>query len=368
MRVLYVARYYPTLSETFVYREIGGLLDRGVEVRVLALGERADGALQDELPAVEVLRPPRGLGAGALLGPAVRGALRGGLPDDVRGWLRPKELARVQWAAEQAAAWGAERVHAHFAGEAGEWGLGVAGLLGVPLSLTVHAVDLFKPRPSLPALLRSARPAITVAEHHARWIAEHHGVRARVVRCGVDPGRYPPAVQDDGPLRVVAVGRWVPKKGLDLLVEAVQALDGPVSLRLVGDAPAEVASDRVRVGPLPPSRVPPVLAGAHLFALPCRIAEDGDRDGIPLALMEAMAAGLPVLTTPVSGIPELVDDQVGWVVAPDDVSAIVRALRAAADAPDERARRGSEGRRRVAERGFTVDAQVEGLLEAWEAG
>jgi glycosyltransferase involved in cell wall biosynthesis len=116
---------------------------------------------------------------------------------------------------------------------------------------------------------------------------------------------------------------------------------------------------------VPPSRIAQVLGEADLFALPCRVAEDGDRDGIPLAIMEAMAAGLPVLTTGVSGIPELVDAAVGWVVPPDDHLALVAALRDAAAQPEERRRRGARGRRRLVERGFTVRAQVDGLLRAW---
>ena len=97
-------------------------------------------------------------------------------------------------------------------------------------------------------------------------------------------------------------------------------------LTLVGDAPASWSSDRITVKMLPPSQIPAALAEAQVFALPCRIADSGDRDGIPVAMMEAMAAGLPVVTTPVSGIPELVDDTVGWLVPTDDVPTLRQTL------------------------------------------
>ena len=114
-----------------------------------------------------------------------------------------------------------------------------------------------------------------------------------------------------------------------------------------------------------PSAIPALLAEADLFALPCRVSSDGDRDGVPVALLEAMAAGVPVLTTSVSGIGEVVDDTVGWLVEPDDADAVRRAIAEAHQHPEERWRRGRAGRRRILSRGYTVGAQVDGLLECW---
>jgi colanic acid/amylovoran biosynthesis glycosyltransferase len=166
----------------------------------------------------------------------------------------------------------------------------------------------------------------------------------------------------------VAVGRWVPKKGFDLLVRAVERLAGRVQLRLVSDAPPEIVSPHVAVpGLLPPAALRGELAGAGLLALPCRRAQDGDLDGVPVVLMEALAAGLPVLTTSVSGIPELVDEEVGWLVPPDDEDALVAALAEAAGTPLERALRGGRGPGRLRERGFTLASQVDGLAAAWGA-
>jgi colanic acid/amylovoran biosynthesis glycosyltransferase len=350
----YVLRYWPTRSETFVAREIAELRARGVTVDVVALGRRADGeGLPDGAfrPGLARISGVRGLST-----PEARRAL---------GWLArqvgPKHAAR----AVSVAAFGARRrwvrVHAHFAGEAAEWALAVATVLGVPMSVTAHAVDLFVPRPGLTEVLRAARPAITICDHHARWIADRHGVEARVVRCGVPTEAA--LASPEGPLRLVAVGRDVPKKGLDALVRAARAAVPEAPLRLVSDA-HRLGGPGVLVGPVAPDRVAAVLARATLFALPCRIAESGDRDGLPVALLEAMAAGLPVVTTAVAGIPEAVDDDVGWLVPPDDDEALVRALLAARD-PGERGRRGRAGRARILERGLTVAGQVDALLAAW---
>jgi glycosyltransferase involved in cell wall biosynthesis len=101
-----------------------------------------------------------------------------------------------------------------------------------------------------------------------------------------------------------------------------------------------------------------------VLVLPCQRAPDGDLDGVPVALMEALAAGRPVITTPVSGIPELVDEEVGWLVPPGSAPALAEALCAAAD-PAERLRRGAAGPARLHERSFTISAQVSSVLASW---
>lgn len=357
-RVGFLVRYWPARSETFVVREVEGLRSRGVEIDVVGIGAR-DG----DAPAP--LRPPRGRGALALLPPLSalsraegRGALR---------WLlrhvRAKDALRALWVADQGAQLGWERVHAHFAGEAAEWAWAAATVLGVPFSVTVHAVDLFKPRPSFEALLRAARPAITVCRHHRDVIRARTGVDAVVVRSGVATD-VPLARPGDPVCHLVTVARDVPKKGLDALAAAVGRVDG-VTLRLVSDA-VRLGGPKILAGPLAPQAVPGVLARASAFVLPCRVAADGDRDGVPVALLEAMAAGLPVVTTAVAGIPELVDDTVGWLLPPDDAPALERALREVRLHPDERAERGRRARQRVVREGWTDADHLDGLLAAWQ--
>ncbi len=368
-RVLYLLRYFPTLTETFVYREIVALQARGWEVAVGTLGGRSDGRLQEDPPSVPVLRPPNGLGWPLLLA--------GRLPRQfnarsrqVLAWLRRdrtlKHALKASWLADRAAGW--PQVHVHFAGEAAEWALAAWRLHGVPFSVTVHAVDLFKPRPALPEVLAEARQVFTISRYNQECLERDYGVQAELLRCGVPSWEGPRPAADRQPLVVAAVGRWIPKKGLDLLVQAVESLDREVELLLVADAPESVSSARVhRLGLLPSSAVRAVLGRAGLLALPCRQAPDGDMDGVPVVLMEALSAGLPVLTTPVSGIPELVDEQVGWLAPPDDLQGLQYALRQAADSPEQRLLRGSRGPARLRERGFTLDDQVNSLCESWRA-
>ena len=364
MKLLYVLRYYPTLTETFVREEIEELVARGHEVRIVSLGSREDGAEVPVLEGVAVLRPLRGVRL-------VKWMLRVlGIPwvwgedVEVSGW---KARARAVELAERIRSWGCERVHVHFAGEAAEWADVFLRVVRVPSSVTVHAVDLYKPRPSLPRLLHRFGCVVTISDANAKWLQQEYGVSATVIRCGVRPDRW--AVtrgqREAGErLRVVSVGRWTAKKGLDLLLGAHQAVADKVALRLVTDPPQGAAVQGVIIGAVPHQDVPGVLAEADVFVLPCRVAEDGDRDGIPVALMEAMASGLPVVTTSLPGLGELVDEQVGWVVAPDEVGALVTALSEAQDS-SERRRRGEAGARRIVEQGWTVVRQVDELLEVW---
>jgi len=358
VRVLYLLRYYPTLTETFVYREISALRALGVDVAIAALGRRRDGRMQTELPAVPARAIPRRTGLWRR-GPTTAG----------ERWLvaqrSAKDAARLAWLRRHAADF--DRVHVHFAGGAAEYARALQLDTGVPYSVTVHAVDLFKPRGSLPDVLAHADRVVTIADHHRALLAEQ-GVDATVVRCGPDLETWaalPPP--PPGPLRGLAVGRAVPKKGLDLLVEAWRRLDRPdASLAVVSDLPDPGVPGLTCLGLRPPPEVRAAMATANCVVLPCRRAADGDMDGIPVVLMEGLAAGRAVATTPVSGIPELVDEQVGWLAPPDDLDAWIALLRTLNDQPDERLVRGARGPQRLRDRAFSAEAQAASLLALWQ--
>jgi glycosyltransferase involved in cell wall biosynthesis len=175
------------------------------------------------------------------------------------------------------------------------------------------------------------------------------------------------SLSETGPLRIFGLARLVPKKGFDTLLEALAKLDKadqkktPFFCTLAGDGPererlAELAlhlgiSDRVRfLGEVPNSAVPSLLRASDVMILPCKVDARGDRDGIPVALMEAMAAGVPVVSGDLPTIRELITDRVhGLLVPPGDAEALAGVLGELAAQPTLRVALGVAGKNRVKE-------------------
>ncbi len=344
--ILYVVRYHPALTETFVRDEVRALHAAGVPVELAAFDPR------DAVP----IEP---IGAPVHMQPHRWGWLRA-LPQMVAEWLRQPGVVspRVLWLASLLRR--SRRAHVHFAGEAAEWTRQACRRTRVPYGVTVHAVDIYKPRPGLAAVLGDAVVVVAMTEWNQRLLADKWGISARLVRFGVDATGAVEA-QPARSRTILSVGRNVPKKGLDLVVGLARALGSQAEVHIISD-----------LDPSPPAQVIPlcghaevrrIIATAGLFVLPCRRAADGDMDGLPVVLVEAMAAGVPVVTTSISGMPELVDAEVGWVVPPDDPDALLAAVREALANPEERRRRGAAGRRRVLERGYTVPRLVAAMRE-----
>jgi len=186
--------------------------------------------------------------------------------------------------------------------------------------------------------------------------------------------------RSDGTWRVLGVGRQVPKKGFDLLVEAcirMQERGLGIEGLIIGEQGAAsddlhraIAGGRSGMrlhGPMSQADLLPEYQRADVFCLPCRILDDGDRDGIPNVIVEAMACGLPVVTTAISGIPELITDGVdGLLVQPDDPAALVAALERLRNDPALARRLGDAGARTVRERfdGDVLARQLAGLFQA----
>jgi len=269
-------------------------------------------------------------------------------------------------------------LHAHFChGTATVAWLG-SMISGIPFSFAAHARDLYQPSLNPGGLLRrkvaAARFAVTCTETNRRHLARiaggvpvhcvYHGLNADLARLLADARNGRPSA---GPsIRALGVGRLVPKKGFDVLVEAcalLRAQGVAVSATIVGESSAHGAEVRRRIaargitdavrlaGPLGQAALLDEYLRATVFCLPCRVAEDGDRDGIPNVLVEAMACGLPVVTTGVSGIPELVVDGVnGLLVPPEDPPALADAMVRLHRDPDLARRLGREAEAVVRER------------------
>ena len=275
--------------------------------------------------------------------------------------------------------------HTHFAWSTASVALYLARLLDAQASITVHAKDIYAARrPELRHQLRSFDRVVTVCNYNVGYLAalditgDNHGIA--VVPCGVNVPE-PDPTQEDATVDVVSVGRLVEKKGFDTLIRAISVVRATfpgVRLRIIGEGPEREALERliealgvehnvVLAGAMEHDVALAEIASAKVFCLAAQKGADGDSDALPVVLREAMARGVPVISTRVAGIPETIDRHVGWLVDPRSPQDLALAIQSALADPDERSRRGLAGRERVRAR-WTVDAQVAGMLAVFGGG
>jgi glycosyltransferase involved in cell wall biosynthesis/peptidoglycan/xylan/chitin deacetylase (PgdA/CDA1 family) len=277
---------------------------------------------------------------------------------------------------------GITHVHAHFATHPALGAYVIHRLTGLPYSFTAHGSDLHVDRRMLDVKVASSAFAVTISEFNKDIIVRECGEAMRgkvhVVRCGVNAEHFKPRsyARADGPFRLVCVASLETVKGHTFLIEACRLLaERGIDFRcdLIGDGPsrrdveAQVIASGLEghvhlLGPQPRPAVISYLREADVAVLASHPTKEGKREGIPVALMEAMASGLPVVSTQISGIPELVETGVsGLLVRSGDPVALADALeRLYLDAP-LRERMGRAGREKV-KREFDLDANAGQLL------
>lgn len=382
--VAYLAPEIPSVSATFVYREILALREGGLPVRPFSVRRvQADAIAQDGrslAPEVDVLyeRPLRLLAdlAGAFVRRPLRSlaTLATAARDALRGtFARPSQRLRVPLQALAGLALGSRlaradvaHLHVHFANAPATVAMYASQATGIPFSITAHANDLYVEGSLLAEKARRSTGLATISEVNRRFLRGLPGVpheQVHVVRCGVDTRSFEARTQTPGgPVRLLAVGRLVGKKGFDLLLRALAERSHALPewrLDVIGGGPEEERLERLAIeldlfdrvefhGARPTSEVRGALAAATAFVLPCRRDPSGDVDGIPVALMEAMASGVPVISTALSGIPELIEDgEDGWLAQPGDVASLADVLERALADEDACARVVGPARRRV---------------------
>jgi glycosyltransferase involved in cell wall biosynthesis len=367
MRILYVTERFPELSQTFVAREIEALIALGHEVRVvtLARGEAGDSPVSAvsaaEIPAFSRIT----MAAQQLVSspvPSLRQIFREPNWPPPSGKHRLRGFLRLAAFLDEAS-W-ADHIHAHFATEAAD----IARLLAIrsatPWSFTAHGVDAYSDPRALAVNLSSAAFARAASDHVAVRLGEAaEGSEARIVEIpiavAVDRFRRPGAYVPAGP--IVSIGRLVEKKGFDLLIRALAQAPEQVrqrGLEIIGDGPlleplsqlAEGLDMKVNiVGALDNSEIPRRLWNASAFALTPRVAADGDRDGRPSVLIEAMAASLPIISSSMPGIDSLLTDEFGALAAVGDVEDIRLKIEGMFDlSPERRQAMGEAGRQLTA--------------------
>ena len=339
--IAYLLGRYPTVSNTFVYREIAQLGASGVAIQVYALTGSTDPdhgildrrAIRRVPSASAVLRMHE---PSAQLADAWRA--HGG---------REKDLRRAGWLAARWSRDGVAAVHAHFLGSAAALAAVACEIAQIPLVVSVHARGILVPDAMTHFTLSRVAEIRTISERTADLVTARIGRSSRVLPLAVDPAPVAPGAS--GPFHVLTVARPVPKKGYPTLRAAMSRLSTPVRWTVVGATEAEIGGPMPglrALGAVPFSVLEAIYAeGVDTFALACQVGPDQDEDGVPVALLEAMAYGVAVVTSPVGGIPEVVEDGVnGRLVPAQDPGGLAVALQELRDDPPQRRRLGMAGR------------------------
>lgn len=406
LTVGYVLKRFPRLSETFVLNEILELERQGHRVEVFSLltpPQEERHALLTELKArvtylpsasgLEKLKVHDGLrqeslSFGALLDADADGdpLFNGKSGRDIAA-LHLKAMAVAVLARQR----GVRHLHAHFGSDATTVAQLTGRLTGLPYSFTAHARDIYHTYTTAAddnamrrAKIAEAAFVATVSEYnraHLARIAPAHMTRIRCLYNGIDLTRFMPRSTDRQQGLVVAVGRLIDKKGFGDLIAACGLLkrsrpgmrcriigDGPLRAQLEAQIDALDLNGRVEItGSIPQERLIGLMREASVAVLPCVVSESGDRDGLPTVLLEAMALALPVVTTTVSGGPEIVvHGKTGILVEPSDPIGLAASIEALLESPAAAAAMGQEGRKR-AEGLFCLKRNV-GVLAGLFAG
>jgi glycosyltransferase involved in cell wall biosynthesis len=408
--VAYVMNGYPRLSETFITHEIYQLERAGLQLRLFSVKREREMKVH---PIVAAIRSPLTYlpGASTLSGTTLWRWLGRNLPVF---WRANAEVARqhplrylrtlasavaMSWryrprgqgmrlrkvfikeflqaghiAAATLRAGDVGHIHGHFCHGVATITWFASRLTGIPFSFTAHAKDIYQadlnPGDLLERKLDAARFVATCTCANAAVLCARHRRPGDVhaIYHGLDTDYFAPAPEGSVhrmPM-ILAVGRFVHKKGFDHLIEACALLKqdgvhfGCVIVGERGDAYERICrlieerglAELVKLrGPVTQEELREFYRQARVFALPCQITEDGDRDGFPNVLAEAMATGVPVVSTAISGIPEMIDDGVhGLLVPGSDARALADALRCVLRDDALHASLAREGRRRICER------------------
>jgi glycosyltransferase involved in cell wall biosynthesis len=361
IRVAYLVKRFPRLSETFVLNEFLEVRRLGLEISIFALmdtGEKVVHPAARELVAEVRYLTLAGkpwssrwrllCGAVAQLATHPRGLLRvvWALLSVHRSMQSLRHAFEGAWLARELRRRRVDHLHAHFAHSpaAVAYMARLAG--GPPFSFTAHAKDLYTTLPrNLAIRANAARFVLTCTDFNGRFLREllpEVSTPIQVIHHGADLRRFNSSGRQPKPGLILSVGRLVPKKGYPLLIQGLQLVEqaglefrceiyggGPMREELDSMVRARGLASRISFhGARPQDELVRAYARASLFVLAPVVVADGDRDGIPNVLVEAMASGVPVVSTRISGIPELIEDGAnGLLVEPGDAAGLAEAIK-----------------------------------------
>lgn len=409
-KLAYLAPEIPALSATFVYREILGLMGLGFEVLPISVHHPhhpasepaakdlmaktcylyAEGFQKTLIASFKnlILHPVYFFRA---LGTLSADVLRVGLVSR-SSFKLIYQFFRAQWVASKLRTEKVDHLHIHFAHVPTQIGMYAAMIAHIPFSFTSHANDLFERGLLLKTKVERAACSVTISEYNKRFLVDQAHApedKIAIVRCGVDSTAFESLPQQSAQMDLAikrpvigTLGRMVEKKGMDVLIKAMGLLRQrgmDFELQLAGDGPlreslAELVddyefADKTRFkGALRHDQVPAWMKKLDLFVLACQKDQNGDQDGIPVVLMEAMGLGIPVISTQISGIPELIaDGKTGYLATPGEASELADKIAQVFEHPETTQNLVKAAHARVLEE-FDTGVNLDRLIHIFEGG
>jgi glycosyltransferase involved in cell wall biosynthesis len=357
--IAYLVKAWPRLSETFILNEIIALERRNISLRIFSVKDpncepvhAKMGQVRAKITYLSLIPHWRSalLGnirlAGRRPGPYIRTLLQAVAQSIAHFRLVIiRRFFQAGYLGELLLHEPVRHLHAHFSTSPAMVAFFTHDLIGIPYTFTAHAKDIYvSPSKLLRAKIDRAQAVITCTEYNRQYLSSLFGAAVdRKLHCihhGLDLSEFkfrsPRGSYGEVPL-VLSVARLVEKKGLGDIIVAVDILrrhGRRVRVEIIGDGPLRMAlkaqvlelslQDSVKLlGAQPHEMVRDAYERASVFVLPCRVAQNGDRDGIPNVLLEAMASGVPVISTAISGIPELIQSECDGLLVPPNSPAIL---------------------------------------------
>jgi len=379
MHIAYLLDIFPKISETFVLNEILELKKSGMRISIVSLNKPTNGLTHREAQALmrsTYYVPHNGENNHAAILTALKLILRRPIRF-IFTFLFVSKIHnnRSKWVFKQSLPLALKfknlkikHIHAHFAAQAAEYAMYISKLTGIPFSFTAHAYDIYVNPSLLREKMEKSKFVVSVCDYNTTYLQQYlprlSPDKIHKIICGVNikdfqPVNMTPEVSKE--LKIVSIGRLVEKKGYRYLIEAIHKLEFPVSCKIIGDGPEKKnllsliekyqLSDNVfLLGSQNKQEIQKELSQSDVFVLPCVVAENGDRDAMPVVLKEAMAMQLPVIATDEVANPELVRPGTGFLVKPNSASELADALNQFyLLTPDQRIKMGKLGREIVVE-------------------
>jgi glycosyltransferase involved in cell wall biosynthesis len=351
----YLFERFPSFSQTFCVREVEAMHGRGLEFPVFSIRKPAGEPPQDYFSDIgPVYYLPEKFDTILASDTSFRRSARSALESLRALWGSEEQKRRIYealWLGPTLREAGIRHLHVHFAGSAARTAFWLNRLFGVEYSITAHANEIFRDEPPerLDQMFRAAAVVVTVSAFSLRYLRTNfpsHAHKFYRVFNGIEVDRFQTSSFPDGRPLILSVGRYIPKKGFCTLVEACSRLEGKdFECQVIGNGPLEESlkeqvtllgvEHRVSIaGPKTEGEIKRLLERSRMFVLSCTRAEDGAMDNLPTVIMEAMAAGLPVVSTDVAAVPEMiVDGETGLIVSERDPGALAQKMACLLDNP-----------------------------------